>query len=79
MIPVEPWVRWPLFMIETSPDSGPAVRLTPAQKWHTAICLYWSARNLKAAALRHQHPDWPPEKVEAAVREIFMMSPSLNR
>lgn len=65
----------------TSPDSSPPPApsaLTPAQKLRTAMALYWSARNLKTAALRHQHPDWSREKIEAAVRELFLTSRSLN-
>jgi hypothetical protein len=52
--------------------------LTPEQKLRTAMALYWSARNLKAAALRHQHPDWSEEKIQKTVREIFLTSSSLN-
>jgi len=33
--------------------------------------LYWSARKMKAAGLRAQHPDWPDTQVEAGVRRIF--------
>ena len=34
--------------------------------------LYWSARKMKAAGVRAQHPDWPEAKVEAEVRRIFI-------
>ena len=53
--------------------------LTPEQKLRTASLLYWSARNLKAAALRQAHPEWTPQKVDETVREIFLTAPSLNR
>jgi len=33
--------------------------------------LYWSARRLKAAGLRSQHPDWSQEQIDAEVRRIF--------
>jgi hypothetical protein len=33
--------------------------------------LYWSARKMKAAGLRAQHPDWPESQLEAEVRRIF--------
>ena len=33
--------------------------------------LYWSARKMKAAGLRSQHPDWPEERLNDAVRQIF--------
>ena len=34
--------------------------------------LFWSARKLKAAGLRAQHPDWPESRVEAEVTCIFL-------
>jgi hypothetical protein len=50
--------------------------MTPAQKLRAAERLYWSARQLKAAALRAQHPDWSEEKIQRTVREIFMYARS---
>ncbi|OYW75053.1 MAG: hypothetical protein B7Z37_15030 [Verrucomicrobia bacterium 12-59-8] len=47
-------------------------RMTGAQKLRTAFQLYWSARRLKAARLRQQHPDWSEEQVQQRVKEIFM-------
>lgn len=47
-------------------------RMTGEQKWRTAFGMYWSARKLKAAAIREQHPDWSEEKVLQRVKEIFM-------
>jgi hypothetical protein len=46
-------------------------RMTAEQKLQVAMQLYWSARELKAAWIRDQHPDWTNEQVEEAVREIF--------
>lgn len=37
-----------------------------------AEVLYWEARKLKAAGIRHQHPDWPEEEVSAEVNRIFL-------
>ncbi|MST95274.1 MAG: hypothetical protein EXS33_08435 [Pedosphaera sp.] len=34
--------------------------------------MFWSARKLKAAGVRHQHPDWPEEKVIAEVNRIIL-------
>jgi len=34
--------------------------------------LYWSARKLKIAGLRAQHPDWPDDRLNAEVRRIFL-------
>ena len=47
-------------------------RMTGEQKWRTAFGLYWSARKLKAAAVRDQHPEWSDAQVEQRVKEIFM-------
>lgn len=46
--------------------------MTPAQKLRAAERLYWSARQLKAAALRAEHPDWTEEAIRGTVREIFL-------
>ena len=42
------------------------------QKLRSAFALYWSARDLKAAALRAQHPEWSEDEVQRQVREIFL-------
>jgi hypothetical protein len=33
--------------------------------------LYWSARKMKTAGVRSQHPDWSPERVREKVRQLF--------
>ncbi|MDH4452133.1 MAG: hypothetical protein QE570_03025 [Verrucomicrobiota bacterium] len=48
-----------------------STQLTPAAKLRAAQRLYWSARRLKAAAFRQQHPEWTPAQVEQATREVF--------
>jgi len=50
--------------------------MTPERKLELAMNLYWSARDLKAAGLRRQHPAWSQEQVQAAVREVFMYARS---
>lgn len=47
-------------------------RMTGQEKLKAAFALYWSARKLKAAALREQHPDWSEEQVQHEVKEIFL-------
>jgi hypothetical protein len=47
--------------------------LTPEQKLHAALRLYWSARELKAAAIRAEHPDWSETEIAAAVRTAFLL------
>ena len=44
----------------------------PAKKLRAALQLYHSARQLKAAGLRAQHPDWSDEEIQNEVREIFL-------
>ena len=57
---------------QTSPEQFAALRaMTGARRLRLAEQLYWSARKMKAAGLRNQHPDWPPQRVEAEVRAIF--------
>ena len=46
--------------------------MSPAQKLRAAERLYHSAWQLKAAALRAQHPDWTDEAIRYAVRMIFL-------
>jgi hypothetical protein len=46
-------------------------KMAPGQKLKAAMRLYWSARRLKAAWLRQQHPDWTEEQVQKQVTEIF--------
>jgi len=46
--------------------------MSPAQKLKAAERLYFSARQLKAAALRAQHPDWTDATIQHAVREVFL-------
>ena len=46
--------------------------MTPAMKLRLAQSLYYSARSLKEAALRKQHPDWTEEEIKQKVREIFL-------
>jgi Rv0078B-related antitoxin len=50
--------------------------MSPAQKLRAAERLYYSARQLKAAALRAEHPDWSDEGIRRAVREIFLYARS---
>ena len=50
-------------------------KMTPAQKLRAAMRLYWSARALKTAAVRQQHPDWTDDAVARHVRDLFLFSP----
>jgi hypothetical protein len=46
--------------------------ISGAQRLHLAEQLYWSARKLKTAGLRAQHPEWPQERLEAETYRIFL-------
>ena len=46
--------------------------MTPAQKLDVSLKLYHSAKALKAAALKQQHPDWSAEEIKKKVTEIFL-------
>ena len=58
---------------QPSPEQIQALRrMPPERRLALAEQLYWSARKLKAAGLRSQHPDWPEERVNAEVRRLFL-------
>jgi hypothetical protein len=46
--------------------------MTPAQKLEAAEEMYRAARDIKAAALRQQHPDWSEDEIRRKVREVFL-------
>jgi len=46
--------------------------MAPEQKLNIALRLYYSARELKMAGLRVQHPDWNEEMIKDKLREIFL-------
>jgi hypothetical protein len=50
--------------------------MSPAEKLRAAERLYWSARQLKAAALRAEHPDWTEEAIQQEVGQIFLYARS---
>ena len=55
------------------PDQKKAYQaMTPEQKLLVALNQYYSAKELKAAGLKRQHPEWSSEKISQKVREIFM-------
>ena len=47
-------------------------RMSGVEKVRAAFALYWTARQVKSAGLRHQHPDWTEEQVQRRVKEIFL-------
>jgi hypothetical protein len=58
---------------QTSPEQFALLRAMPGERrLQLAEEMFWSARRLKAAGVRYQHPDWPEEKVLAEVNRIFL-------
>ncbi len=58
---------------QPSPEQIAIYRLMTGQRrLEIAEQLFWTARALKTAGVRHQHPDWPEEKVMAEVNRIFL-------
>jgi hypothetical protein len=58
---------------QASPQQLAILRgITGQQRLRLAERLYWSARKIKTAGLRSQHPEWSKEQIEAEVRRIFL-------
>ena len=49
--------------------------LSASEKVAIMHSLWRQAWSLKTAGVRAHHPDWSPEQVQAAVREIFLRDP----
>ena len=41
------------------------------EKLRVAQRLFWTARNIKAARIRVQNPNWPEDRIEAEVTRMF--------
>ena len=61
-----------------TPDDDPSPeqieiyrRMTPGRRLEIAEQMYWSARRMKGAWLRTQHPEWTDTEVEAEVTRNF--------
>jgi hypothetical protein len=48
--------------------------MPPEKKLRLALKLYHSARELKTAALRRDHPDWTEKEIHERIREIFLFA-----
>ena len=51
-------------------------KMSPGKKLEVAMQLYYSARELKAAGVRADHPDWDEKQVQQTVREAFLYARS---
>ncbi|MBK6846982.1 MAG: hypothetical protein IPG96_05335 [Proteobacteria bacterium] len=47
-------------------------RMTAVQRLNAAARLYWSARELKEAALRAAHQGWTEEQIQQAVKDALL-------
>ena len=57
---------------QASPEQIAAWRaMSGARRLQLAEQLYWSARKMKSAGLRCQHPDWLEPRLDDEVRRIF--------
>jgi hypothetical protein len=57
---------------QTSPEQIAILRrMTPERRLALAEGLYWTARDMKKAWLRAQHPDWSDAQVSREVTRIF--------
>ena len=57
---------------QASPEQFAALRaMTGERRLRLAEQLYWSARKMKLAGLRSQHPNWPDKRLNDEVRRIF--------
>jgi hypothetical protein len=58
---------------QPGPEQIAALRaMSGGQRLRMSERLYWSARKMKAAGVRSQHPDYTEEQVEEEVRRIFL-------
>ena len=58
---------------EPGPEQIKILRaMSGVERLQQAENLYWTARRLKLAGLRHQHPDWTEQRLEEEVRRIFL-------
>jgi hypothetical protein len=57
---------------QTAPEQIAILRrMTPERRLALAEGLYWTAREMKKAWLRAQHPGWSDEQVSREVTRIF--------
>lgn len=56
----------------TSIEANRFKNFPPEKKLDLAMQLYYSAQELKRAALKQMHPNWDNRKIEAEVLRIFL-------
>lgn len=64
--------RW-LLDEKSSPEEIAIIRaMTGQQRLNVAAQMFWMAREIKAAGVRFQHPDWSEAEINAEVNRIFL-------
>jgi len=70
------WIHYALFMRS---DEQPGTdqfnvmrKISGERRLQLTEELFWSARRMKAAGLRIQHPEWTEEQIISEVRRIFL-------
>ena len=57
---------------QPTPEQIKALRaMSGERRLQLAEQLYWSARAIKTAGVRYQHPDWSEAQIKAEVTRIF--------
>jgi len=46
--------------------------MTPEQKLQAVLKLYYSAQEMKAGALKMQHPDWSENEIKQKIKAFFL-------
>jgi len=47
-------------------------KMSPEKKLQISLQLYYSAWELKKAAIKSKHPDWKENRIEDEVKKIFL-------
>jgi len=67
--------KWASGLPDDAPDPE-QIRLfsamTPDERWTVAQSLYRTARDVKRAAVRGEHPDWSDKQILAEVHRQFL-------
>jgi len=66
------WIQVVYCSIMVNMQNQILAKMSPEKKLEVAMQLYYSARELKAAGVKADHPDWDERQVQHAVREAFL-------
>ena len=66
------WIQVVYYSIMVNIQNQILAKMSPEKKLEVAMQLYYSARELKAAGVKADHPDWDDKQIQQAVREAFL-------